>query len=145
MKMREILFRGKRIDTGKWVYGYYYSECGNTIIIENRQVENMLNRNTPYQVIPNTVGQYTGLQDSKGFQIFEGDIIRIAGVNNLFTVIYEIIKDDEFSDGTQSSVFSLEAFTGERTFFIRSSKMEVVGTIHDNHDDSEKIDGELRG
>lgn len=70
---REILFTGKRIDNGEWVEGYFYEECGATYIIEDRQKETMLNRNTPYKVLPETVGQFTGLTDKNGVKIFEND------------------------------------------------------------------------
>lgn len=73
---REIKFRGKRIDTGEWVYGYYYSECGNTYIIENRQKEDMAKRNIPFRVKADTIGQYTGLKDRDGKDVWEGDLLR---------------------------------------------------------------------
>lgn len=73
---REIKFRGKRIGTGEWVYGYYYSECGNTYIIENRQKEDMAKRNIPFRVKADTIGQYTGLKDRNGRDVWEGDLLR---------------------------------------------------------------------
>ena len=63
MKIENIKFKAKRIDDNTWVEGYFYSECSNSYIIENRQKENMLNRNVTYPVEPNTVCQFTGLKD----------------------------------------------------------------------------------
>lgn len=73
--MRQIKFKAKRLDNNTWVEGYFYAECDNTYIIEDRQGESMLNRNEAHQVDHSTVCQFTGLTDKNGTPIYEGDIV----------------------------------------------------------------------
>lgn len=75
MEIGNIKFKAKRLDNGKWVEGYFYTECGNAYIVENRQGESMLNRNEAHQVNPSTVCMFTGLKDKDGKDIFENDIL----------------------------------------------------------------------
>lgn len=106
MKIENIKFKAKRLDGKGWVEGYFYAECGNTYIIEDRQSESMLNRNEAHQVNPLTVCQFTGLKDCKGNEIWEGDIIKdpylgkertIEWNNHLcsFTALDEINSSDK--------------------------------------------------
>ena len=76
--MRDILFRGKRIDNGVWVYGFYFKEAINN---EDKQGFEYLSfikaaygdHYKDYEVDPKTVGQYIGEKDTKEQKIFEGD------------------------------------------------------------------------
>ena len=65
--MREIKFRGKRIDNDEWVYGWFSEDYG---------FAEILTEYNDCEVILETVGQYTGLKDRDGVEIYEGDVIQ---------------------------------------------------------------------
>lgn len=71
--MREILFRGKRVDNGEWVEGYYAKSGDKTFILVDNDIA--VGYVIMKEVIPETVGQFTGVIDRTGKKIFEGDIV----------------------------------------------------------------------
>ena len=114
MKIKDIKFKAKRLDGKGWVCGYFYEENGNTYIIENRQKESKLNRNPTYQVDPSTVCQFTGLKDSEGKEIWEGDILQDVDDDNIKYVV-------TFNEGT--------FLARKEGFYIGIPLHECVGSL----------------
>ena len=126
--MREILFRGKRIDNGKWVEGYYAAEpyTKNTYnygyILEN---EKDLFAKKAWLVDSRTVGQFTGLT-ANGKRIFEGDIVVVPLSGKPAKGIVEYFKTDicGFAVITQPQYSNY--------VLHKNYAYEVIGNIYDN-------------
>ena len=121
--MREILFRGKRIEDKEWVYGTYMAHDRDGHAIFNRNFGDGTLQG--FEVIPETVGQYTGLDDKNGVKVFEGDIVREHA--NDYTPIYQngiymAYNVDKINDPYVSTQFNV----------IWRNGCEVIGNIHDN-------------
>lgn len=100
--MREILFRGKRKDNGEWVQGdLWCNPYGKRAICIVSQFSDQ-STTGGNEVIPETVGQYTGLTDENGKKIFEGDIIRYADLYD-YNCYLESIDNPEVYDNVDLS------------------------------------------
>ena len=120
MSEREILFRGKRVDNGEWAYGDLL-HCDDETEIYSESV----GKNGGY-VVPETVGEYTGLTDKNGTRVFEGDIVRYK--NTLHEVVFCRIGGCAFFGITMPYRGEIWDFDG----ITRADRMEVIGNIHDN-------------
>ena len=137
--MREILFRGKRVDNGEWVQGFYALFASNKglkhgiyTVAENGCI-------IPYEVDLETVGQYTGLIDKNCKKIFEGDIVKwyselvvvkfgeYDSIEQSYEVGNHFRKVDKFGwFGERQNCCS----KGIEVILLKDG--EVIGNIHDN-------------
>lgn len=160
--MKEILFRGKRVDNGEWVYGYYvkpthhWHEHGihdDWIIRTAFQNGGYFNVVERYAVVPETVGQFTGLTDKYGKKIFEGDIIRYCDEDYCYyyedcTEFFgEVVQEyGAFGVGTQNELpLEFENWCSNDNFvslweiywnlncsYDGLPMIEIIGNIYDN-------------
>lgn len=143
--MREIKCRGKRIDNGKWVEGYYCKHIKRQLCpmgdkLKEDDVEHIIffdgfaDWNMPQElrgtyILPETVGQYTGIKDDNGTEIYEGDII-------------EVFDDDGNMDCYSLGAGEVKFCRGEWCIYDGQNNslydicdvhlVEVIGNIHDN-------------
>ena len=114
--MKNILFRGKSINDGLWVFGFYFCEKS-----ETTELHFIKNKET-VQVDSNTVGQYTGKNDRNGNKIFEKDIVRHK--NGIKLVQYDT---ESLSYQMEISDFVLDQEVG----INYEKEIEIIGNICD--------------
>ena len=135
--MREILFRGKRLDNGEWVEGNLFvsDTDGRTYILAGSRIVTI-----EWEVDPSTVGQYTGLKDKNGERIFEGDIVECVSWNEYFSIPeYNLFQNFR---RVMVVVFHTGFFCMKESMpdplrpnywdLIYNGDIEIIGNIHDN-------------
>jgi len=130
--MRQIKFRGQRIDTKEWVYGdvIHYDSGEIKILEQNYRIWDILEG--AYEVIPESVGQFTGLQDKNGNEVYEGD----------YDNDYQVVSWCERGSGWAMSIYDCptkehiccHCYSCEGNYEISEiiDDIEIIGNIHDN-------------
>lgn len=134
--MREILFRGKRLDNGQFIYGDIHRHATGKMFIKPNKKDCRYSA----EIIPETVGQYTGLTDKNGTKIFEGDIVKFG--KNIYQITFEcgsfaLLDKQGFMiariGGINDHCYSLMNLHLECCWEDDwAYDIEVIGTIHDN-------------
>lgn len=130
--MREILFRGKQADTGEWVFGDIRHDYNG----EPRCISDYFGSN---HVDPQTVGQYTGLNDKHGKRIFEGDILHISKIADGLGGYYQHPLDYPVNVVVKWDLcaWMWETLCEDKRYISFQNawshyECEIIGNVHDN-------------
>lgn len=137
--MRKILFRGKREDNGEWVGGYLNQHrgdqisdcCGNAVNGCDYYINDFTAKidtglyGVIYKIVPETAGQYTGLEDKNGVSVFEGDIVKYG--DTIHQVVFEQRSGTAYFGLVYSPIETLPF-----GHYQDLKQIEVIGNIYDN-------------
>lgn len=155
--MRKIIFRGKRIYGSEWIEGVLLTDNKTVydILYPEVQADGKL-KFRHFEVDPDTIGQFTGLTDKNGKEIFEGDVVKCKefenlGISILSTEESKIFTLDDYKGQCKTTYIS-QVFYNEAQFYVEEEnfesplclffgdmknsqpifEIEIIGNIHDN-------------
>lgn len=122
--MREILFRGKRVGNGEWIFGSLIDDGGDCHIAEKEDIQKA------FLVYPESVGQFTGMRDTSGQKVFEGDIIVPTKPSNIppLEVVFDV-AEGQFAVRECRKYYHGTLATFGR---ITDNHYKVIGNMWDN-------------
>lgn len=135
------LYRGKRKDNGEWVKGYYACIAGNNMILTGKiDITNRAIGAEAFEVIPNTIGEFSGITDKNENKIFEGDIVKIieSGYGDGVHYGKVVFRDGCFIVEYKSYIVIETIFVEKKEFkdgnanVVVKYQYEVVGNVYDN-------------
>ena len=124
--MREIKFRGRRIDNSEWVYGDLWQYQGRTWMVP--VIDGEAQR---FEVDPETVGQYTELKDRNGKDIYEGDIVEHKSKSINYSDSF-IVANCEVFRNVRGTYRIRGKQIYETDLYIERKAVEVIGNIFDH-------------
>ena len=133
--MKEVLFRGKDIISNNWVYGWYAPIIDDNTGVIIKNLSKGLSSNVPplrfdySKIDPKTLGQFTGIRDTYGIKIFEGDIIKYLEKDYEFIAGYVIFKDCSFYiRGLKNKWENYNLHD-----LKEGTRIEIIGNIYDHN------------
>ena len=126
MKVKNIKFKAKRLDNGEWVEGSLTYSQGTAFIHRKESDEDDRCYLTPYEVIPETVCQFTGLKDCEGKEIWEGDIVE-REIYDLYKGFVKAKVVIEYSVGAFAAMVNIAPYP------LYSQNVKVVGNKFDKN------------
>ncbi len=144
---RTIKFRGKDLNTGKWVYGDLLHPITSCRIVNYTEVEEDGAKRADYHyydVDPDTIGQFTGLHDRSGTEIYEGDILEYCSGIDSFGGIFQTVRIEYRANEGGYVGINQYCNTRDKREIVQNivrclNKCIICGTIHDNPELLEKI------